>query len=96
MEKIDERYGVHLFSAGLRRWHAIRRSTFINLTFGVIILSMAYYTEIFSVRAIAIILQYGHGTGNGGYVQGIDYINPALKPIFDELAEKVWKEVTNH
>ena len=58
LEKIDERYGVHLFSAGLRRWHAIRRSTFINLTFGVIILSMAYYTEIFSVRAIAIILQY--------------------------------------
>lgn len=45
---------------------------------------------------IAIILQYGHGTGNGGYVQGIDYINPALKPIFDELAEKVWKEVTSH
>ena len=58
MEKIDERYGVHLFSAGLRRWHAIRRSTFINLTFGAIILYMAYYTEIFSVRAIAIILQY--------------------------------------
>ena len=58
LEKIDERYGVHLFSSGLRRWHAIRRSTFINLTFGVIILYMAYYTEIFSVRAIAIILQY--------------------------------------
>lgn len=42
---------------------------------------------------IAIILQYGHGTRNGGFVQGIDYINPALKPIFDEIADKVWKEV---
>lgn len=43
---------------------------------------------------IAIILQYGHGTRNGGYVEGRDYINPALQPIFDELADKVWKEVT--
>jgi len=43
---------------------------------------------------IAIILQYGHGTRNGGWVQGRDYINPALKPIFDELANKAWKEVT--
>lgn len=42
---------------------------------------------------IAIILQYGHATRNGGYVVGIDYINPALKPIFDELAEAAWKEV---
>lgn len=46
--------------------------------------------------SIAIILQYGHGTRNGGYVEGIDYINPALKPIFDELADKVWKEVTSN
>lgn len=44
---------------------------------------------------IAIILQYGHGTRNGGYVKGIDYINPALKPVFDELAETVWTEVRN-
>lgn len=44
---------------------------------------------------IAIILQYGHGTKNGGYVQGRDYINPALRPIFDKLAEAAWKEVTN-
>jgi len=42
---------------------------------------------------IAVILQYGHGTRNGGYVVGTDYINPALKPIFEELAEKAWKEV---
>ena len=43
---------------------------------------------------IAIILQYGHGTRNGGYVQGIDYINPALNSIFDELADEAWREVT--
>lgn len=43
---------------------------------------------------IAIILQYGHGTGTGGWVEGMDYINPALKPIFDKLIDDVWKEVT--
>jgi hypothetical protein len=44
---------------------------------------------------IAVILQYGHATRNGGYVQGRDYINPALQPIFDEMAEAAWKEVTS-
>lgn len=43
---------------------------------------------------IALILQYGHGTGNGGWVEGIDYVNPALKPIFDKMADAAWKEVT--
>lgn len=43
---------------------------------------------------IAIILQYGHGTRAGGWVEGRDYINPAIKPIFDEIANKAWKEVT--
>lgn len=43
---------------------------------------------------IALILQYGHGTGTGGYVKGIDYINPAIRPIFDEIANAAWKEVT--
>lgn len=43
---------------------------------------------------IALILQYGHGTGTGGYVRGIDYINPAIRPIFDEIANAAWKEVT--
>ncbi|MCI8992297.1 MAG: HK97 gp10 family phage protein [Eubacterium sp.] len=44
---------------------------------------------------IAIILQYGHGTGHGGYVAGRDYINPAIQPIFDKIAEDAWREVTN-
>lgn len=54
-----------------------------------------FWTNTHSVNGvnIAIILQYGHGTGTGGYVQGRDYINPALKPIFDEIAEEVWKRV---
>ena len=43
---------------------------------------------------IAIILQYGHGTKNGGWVQGRDYINPAIQPIFDEIANNAWREVT--
>lgn len=43
---------------------------------------------------IAVIIQYGHGTGTGGYVAGRDYINPAIRPIFDKIAENVWKEVT--
>lgn len=43
---------------------------------------------------IAIILQYGHGTGTGGWVEGRDYINPAVRPLFDEIANNAWKEVT--
>ena len=42
---------------------------------------------------IAVILQYGHGTNNGGYVEGIDYINPAIRPIFQRMAEEAWKEI---
>ena len=45
---------------------------------------------------IAILLQYGHGTRNGGYVTGIDYINPALKPIFEKIADSAWKEVQGY
>lgn len=42
---------------------------------------------------VVVMLQYGHGTGTGGYVQGQDFINPALKPIFDQIANEVWKAV---
>lgn len=44
---------------------------------------------------IAIILQYGHGTRNGGWVEGRDYINPAIQPIFDKITNEMWREVTN-
>lgn len=42
---------------------------------------------------VALALQYGHGTGTGGYVQGYDYINPAIKPVFDNIAKIVWEAV---
>jgi len=45
--------------------------------------------------SIAVILQYGHATKNGGWVEGKDYINPALQPLFDEIVDKAWKEVTS-
>lgn len=45
------------------------------------------------VLPVAILIQYGHATKNGGFVQGIDYINPALTPIFEKLANDAWEEV---
>ena len=59
-----------------------------------IIISWFNTNEVDGVN-IAVILQYGHGTGTGGYVQGRDYINPAMRPIFDKLAEEAWKEVVS-
>ena len=53
-----------------------------------------YNSNINKGVPIAIILQYGHGTQNGGWVQGRDYINPAIQPVFDRIAEEAWKEVT--
>jgi hypothetical protein len=52
-----------------------------------------YNTNVNDGANIAILIQYGHGTGTGGYVQGRDYINPAMRPIFDKIAEEIWKEV---
>lgn len=52
-----------------------------------------FNTNINKGVSIAFILQYGHGTGTGGYVQGIDYINPVMQPLFDEIEENVWGEV---
>lgn len=43
---------------------------------------------------VAVLIQYGHGTGTGGFVQGRDFINPAMRPIFDQIAADMWKEVT--
>lgn len=53
-----------------------------------------YNTNIQNGIPIAIILQYGHGTRNGGWVQGRDYINPAIQPIFDKITDEAWREVT--
>lgn len=58
-------------------------------------LSVSWYnSHVDDGAVIAILLQYGHGTRNGGYVQGRDYINPAILPIFERLADEIWKEVT--
>lgn len=58
------------------------------------VVSLEFYnSHINKGVPIAIILQYGHATGNGGYVEGVDYINPALKPIFNKIADEAWKEV---
>lgn len=60
----------------------------------------AYYiswtnTDIENGFPVAIMLQYGYGTGTGGYIQGRDYINPAIRPVFDKIADKAWKAVTS-
>lgn len=44
--------------------------------------------------SVAVLIQYGHGTGTGGYVQGRDYINPAILPVFDQISADIWKKVT--
>jgi hypothetical protein len=44
---------------------------------------------------VVVLIQYGHATRNGGWVEGFDFVNPAVKPIFDEMAEDIWKEVQN-
>lgn len=53
-----------------------------------------YNTHEEDGQIIAVLLQYGHGTGTGGWVEGRDYINPAMRPVFDKIASDIWKEVT--
>lgn len=70
-------------------WHykIIRKKESVSISF--------YNSNIQNRIPIAIILQYGHGTKNGGWVEGRDYINPAIQPIFDQIAKNAWKEVDN-
>lgn len=70
-------------------WHyeIIREKESVSISF--------YNTNIQNGVPIAILLQYGHGTRNGGWVEGRDYINPVIQPIFDKIAEDAWKEVSN-
>jgi hypothetical protein len=53
-----------------------------------------YNTNVKTGVSVAILIQYGHGTKNGGYVSGVDYINPAIRPIFDEIVADIWRQVT--
>lgn len=66
----------------------------IKHTKGSAIISF-HNTNVHGGVPIAIIIQYGHGTSTGGWVQGRDYINPAIQPIFDKILEEAWKEVTS-
>lgn len=52
-------------------------------------------TDVENGTSVVILIQYGHGTGTGGYVAGRDFINPAMRPIFDMIADNIWREVTN-
>lgn len=52
-------------------------------------------THVVDGTPVVILLQYGHATGTGGYVQGRDFINPAMKPIFDRICDEAWKEATS-
>jgi hypothetical protein len=54
-----------------------------------------FNTDIEGGVNVAIIIQYGHGTGTGGYVAGIDYINPVIRPLFTDILNDVWRQVTN-
>lgn len=63
--------------------------------FGDTIKIVWYNNNVNKWANIAILLQYGHATRNGGYVQGRDYINPAMQPIFDQIAQEAWAEVIN-
>lgn len=71
-----------------RSWYyeIVRKNGSVSITFN--------NSNIQNGVPIAIILQYGHGTGTGGWVQGRDYINPAIQPIFDQIANNAWREVT--
>ena len=52
-----------------------------------------YNTNIVDGTPVAVLLQYGHGIHNGGFVQGVDYINPTMQPIFDKIMNEAWREV---
>ena len=68
------------------RYEIVRKDGMVSINF--------LNTNIQNGVPIAIILQYGHATRNGGWVEGRDYINPAIQPIFDRIANNAWREVT--
>jgi hypothetical protein len=107
MANLDGDIRSTLEAAGQRGVEALRSATPVDS--GLTAMSWAYEvveengsislywtnTHVLSGVNIAIILQYGHGTGTGGWVSGRDYINPAINSIFDEIANDVWKKVTS-
>lgn len=88
--------GVHLLSKATPvRSGKTANSWYYKIERGKDSVSLNFYnSNVNKGVPIAIILQYGHGTRNGGWVQGRDYINPAIQPLFNKLAQEAWKEVT--
>jgi hypothetical protein len=98
--KVLDRYGQEgvrlLSSATPHRTSATANSWEYKVTHGggKHVLSFNNTHEVNGVN-IAVIIQYGHGTGTGGYVEGIDYINPVIRPLFDKILEDIWRQVKN-
>jgi len=100
MKKILEKYGElgvdALLEATPKRTGLTSRSWNYKVTVNNREATINWFnTNVQNGMNIAVILQYGHGTKSGGYVRGRDYINPAMQPIFDEIADLAWKEVTD-
>lgn len=99
LETVLNKYG-NLGVVALSNATPIESGRTANSWYFTIVARKGYYsirwhnTHIEGGRPIAILLQYGHGTRNGGYVQGRDYIMPAIRPIFEQIAAEAWKEVT--
>lgn len=97
--KTLSRYGS-LGVAALSNATPVRTGETANSWYYEIVSRKGYYSirwhnhHVVDGRPIAILLQYGHGTGTGGYVQGRDYIMPAIRKIFDQMAAEAWREVT--
>ena len=99
IQSVLERYGSVGVSALSSATHVESGATASAWYYEVSIKRGAYTITFFNSNVnkgvpIAIILQYGHGTRNGGWVNGRDYINPSIQPVFDEIVEEAWKEVT--
>lgn len=99
MFSVLEHYGRVGVDALSRATPVDTRETSISWGYSVNRTGQRYSINWFNTNAddgvnVAVILQYGHGTGTGGYVEGIDYINPAIRPVFDRLLDDVWKQVT--
>lgn len=98
--KVLQKYG-EMGVAALQAATPIRTSETANSWYFTIVERRGYFSirwnnrHVVDGRPIAILIQYGHATGTGGYVEGRDYINPAIKPIFDRMVNDFWREVTN-
>lgn len=100
IRSILERYGSEGVTALSRATPVDTGKTSMSWDYMVTVTSKGYSVQWFNRHEvnganIAILIQYGHGTGTGGYVPPRDYVNPAMNPIFEKMASDIWKEVTS-